>query len=251
MFSEVQLTLNQVFGYLLTGMVILAALLVLFWALFWPTVPLRLPSNLPVLPVVGLLFLAYLVGHLGQAMGSILENFPKPKQIFEGRLPLCPQLSQLFRVAVVRHYGELAKSLTPRELYDLCDQALFNHGSQGEREILTYRESFYGGNSVALMLLALSLVLRLVRADTVIVLAYRRVELNEGELALAALLTGLGAWLAFRRYVRSCEYKFTSCFLRYLALLTDSEPEGGQISANSGCRNRIRPTKTPANQAEA
>lgn len=128
------------------------------------------------------------------------------------------ELSQLVRDAVAARFGERARSLTPKDLALLCDQALICVGAPGEREIFVYREGFYRGNCVALALLGLTLVLRLVWTPAVIYLADARIEIHRGPLALAAVTAALGTWLSFRRYLRFSTQKNATCLARFLAL---------------------------------
>lgn len=230
-----QVLVYHLLGYLLPGIIILSAIILLFWTLLGPTLLLQLPGNMQVLPLIGLLLLAYPAGYLGQAMGSFLEKLPKPKQVFQGSLPLCPELYPLFRHAVARRFGESTKFLTPKELYDLCDQALISHGIERGREISICRESFYRSNAVAFFLLTLSLTVRLMGADVFLTFANMKMEIDKGGLALAAVITALGTWAAYRRYVLFCRYRLSSCFLRYLAVVTEAPGHSEGNSAALGC----------------
>ncbi len=234
MLKEMQALVYHLLGYLLPGMIILSAMILLFWTLFWPTLPLQLPGNMQVLPLIALLLLAYPAGYLGQAMSSFLEKFPKPKQVFQGSLPLYPELYPLFRRAVARRFGESTKLLTPKELYELCNQVLIIHGTERGREIYIWRESFYRSNAVAFFLLTLSLTIRLMGADVFLIFANMKMEIGKGGLALAALITALGTWAAYRRYVTFCRYRLSSCFLRYLAVVTEAPGNSEGNSASLG-----------------
>jgi hypothetical protein len=88
LFKELQVTLYDIFGYLLPGAIILIALVLLFWSLFWPSVPLALWGDLPALATIGLVFFAYLAGHLGQGIGNLMEKLPNVKRIREIDLSL-------------------------------------------------------------------------------------------------------------------------------------------------------------------
>lgn len=228
MFKELEITLYDIFGYLLPGSIILIAVVVLFWSLFWPSAPLVLIANAPTLAVTGLVFSAYLAGHLGQGIANFLEKLPNVKRKLENELPLSAELSQLVRDAVAARFGEHAKSLKPKELALLCDQALICACSPGEREIFVYREGFYRGNCVALAILGLTLLLRLARSPTVICLADARIQIYRSELALAALVAAFSTWLSFRRYLRFATHKNATCLTRFLALTKEPSKEKEQ-----------------------
>lgn len=231
MFKELQITLYDIFGYLLPGSIILIAVVVLFWSLFWPSAPLALSADVPTLAAVGLVFSAYLAGHLGQGIGNFMEKLPNVKRNLETNLPLSTELSGLVRDAVAVRFGEHARSLNPNDLALLCDQAMIYVGSPGDREIFVYREGFYRGNCVALALLGLTLVLRLVCSPAVIYLADARVEIHRNQLALAAVIAAFGTWLSFRRYLRFSAHKNATCLARFLALATERPKEKEKNSA--------------------
>jgi hypothetical protein len=75
-FKELQITLYDVFGYLLPGAIILVAILFLFWAVFWPTAPLRVYTKPPLTLTIFAIFLAYLAGHLAW----IIHDFASEKR---------------------------------------------------------------------------------------------------------------------------------------------------------------------------
>ena len=225
MFKELQITLYDIFGYLLPGSIILIAVVILFWSLFWPSAPLALIADVPTLAITGLVFSAYLAGHLGQGIGNFIEKLPSVKRKIETDLPLSAELSQLLRDAVAARFGERARSLNPKDLALLCDQALICAGSPGEREIFVYREGFYRGNCVALALLGLTLMLRLVCSPAVIYVADARIEIHRSQLALAAVIAAFGTWLSFLRYLRFGRHKNAACLARFLALATTPSKE--------------------------
>jgi hypothetical protein len=220
MFKDLQITLYDFFGYLLPGVVVFSALLLLFWSIFWPAVPLGFQTTLPALTITALTLFAYLLGHLGQAVSNFIEKLPGAKRSLEDTLPVSPELGELVRDAVATRFGSKARALAPKELYALCDQALIHAQSLGEREIFIYREGFYRGNCFAFALLALTLVLRMICVPAVVTIAQARIEIYRGELGLTAALAAFGSWMFFRRYLRFGNHKTSSCFMRFLALMT-------------------------------
>jgi hypothetical protein len=217
-FKDLQISLYDIFGYLLPGAVILLAAILLFWTLFWPNASLTFPSALPFLASTFLLFAAYLAGHLGQALGNLLEKLSKARVRLDNELPVSLELGKMVLQAAADRFGEHAKTFGVSELFHLCDQTLVHNCSPGEREIFTYREGFYRGNSVALTFVSLALVARLVSVPAIVVIAGKSHDLYRGPLALAAVLTGVGAWLCYSRFLRFAKHRYRSCFLRFLAL---------------------------------
>jgi hypothetical protein len=45
MFNELKIALYDIFGYLVPGSIILIAVVVLFWSLFWPSAPASFPHR--------------------------------------------------------------------------------------------------------------------------------------------------------------------------------------------------------------
>ncbi len=222
MFKELQITLYDIFGYLLPGSIILMAFALLFWSLFWPSAPLALTANVPTWVAIGLVFSAYLAGHLGQGIGNFLEKLPNVKRRLENNIPLPTELGGLVRDAVAVRFGEQTRSLNTKDLALLCDQALVYAGSPGDREVFVYREGFYRGNCVALAFLGLTLLLRMVCSPAVIMLGNARVEIYRGQLIAAVVIAGFGSWLSFIRYLRFGAHKNSTCLTRFLALSTES-----------------------------
>src|SRR5207253_10494786 len=89
MFSNFAFTLYEVFGYLLPGMVVGLAFVVLFWVAFASTVPLGLATYHPSLAMwTALASGCYLLGHAVQAVGNIfLKGAEEVALIVDGTAP--------------------------------------------------------------------------------------------------------------------------------------------------------------------
>lgn len=222
MFKDLQLTLYDIFGYFFPGLIVLFALTILFWALFWPTSAYVVYTDFSAPIIAILVLIAYLAGHLAQACGNFLEKLPRARDVLEKKLLIDDQLGPALNKALGQRFGHGAEKLTPRETYRLCDQALVHHGSFGEREIFVYREGFYRGVCIALAVLTFGLLVRLVRLPARLWILDAPTDIPFGALVLVILLAALGAWLCFRRYLRFAEYRIRTCLLRFLALSTAS-----------------------------
>ena len=217
MFKDIQVTLYDFFGYLLPGALILCSIVILFWAVFWPSFPLSIPAKLPPLEVGVLLFVAYLAGHLGQGLANLMDKLFKTRVKFEKEIPLSAELSETVKSAIGSRFGENIKSLSSQELFRLCDQTLLHCDSLGEREIFTYREGFYRGNWIALAALTFSVIVRLIHTPIHVDIFGTAAELWRPHLLTFAMLTGLGSYLAFCRYLRFAAHGYRTCFLRFLS----------------------------------
>src|SRR5712671_3933333 len=106
MIKDLQITLYDIFGFLLPGSVTAAALLITFWAIFWPLAALTIPANVPVFPTTLLLLGAYLSGHLVQAMSNVVENLSKQGKHSEISMPLSTVLEKMLRESVAKQFGQ-------------------------------------------------------------------------------------------------------------------------------------------------
>jgi hypothetical protein len=233
MFKQIEITLYDFFGYLLPGAIILGAILILFWSLFWPSMPLTVHMALSTSATVSLLFAFYLLGHLGQAIGNLIERLRPVKVLRERNLRLSPEVRRVLLEAVSARFGLEAESFSSDDLFSLCDQTLVHHCSLGERDIFVYREGFYRGVCVALCLLCVTTILRLIRTPVLVVFGPATLEVHRSELALCAFLMAVGTWLAFERYLRFGRHKCQSCFLRFLALVAQARRDNEQARTNS------------------
>jgi len=224
MFKDIQVTLYDIFGYLLPGVVVFAALIILMWSIFWPSDTLVIQSTLPTVELVGLLLATYIAGHLVQGLANVLESIVR-RWNFLNEMPLSAELTKLVRGAAASHFGKEVESLSSRELFGLCDQTLLHHGSPGEREIFVYREGFYRGIFVALCLLTLALFARMVSRPILICAFGIDTELWRRHVAFGAFLAAVGAIFAFRRYIRFAEHCRRAGFLRFLALAQEGYPK--------------------------
>lgn len=78
MFAGLRVTLYEVFGYLLPGAVSLCGLGIVAWSCFWPAATLAPPNaSAPFWVTIGLI--AYLLGHLTQALGNLVSCGWKPE----------------------------------------------------------------------------------------------------------------------------------------------------------------------------
>jgi hypothetical protein len=217
MFKDIQVTLYDIFGYLLPGSVAVAALAVLSWSIFWPSHPLVLTSTIPKVALVCLLFTMYLTGHLVQGLGNLVDSLARRWKLLD-EMPISSKLADVVRSSTVSRFGSEVESMKAGELFGLCDQTLLCHGSLGDREIFMYREGFYRGNFVALTLLSIAFLFRMASRPIFVSVFGVNAELWRRHVLFAALLSGLGAVLAFRRYIRFAEHSRRACFMRFVAL---------------------------------
>lgn len=218
MFRNLQLSLYDFFGYLLPGAILSLSTWVAFGTLFWPQEPILVWAPLSTQGAVVMVLIAYLVGHLGQGIGNLLQKLPLIDPASASAL--APTLEGSVRRAASSRFGIAAGDLTVSQLLELCGEALLHSESPGEQEIFTYREGFYRGIFVSLISLALALIVRLVRGPAAVLAAGTAFEVARGPLSVGVVLSLVGAWLALERYKRFAGYRMRRSLLRFLALET-------------------------------
>jgi hypothetical protein len=216
--TDVKVTLYDIFGYLLPGLVALGALGTLAWSLFWP----RHPLHAFVKGGAGwfaLIVTGYVIGHLVQAVANWLAEElagPDPESERRPEKRAFSKLPQGLRDKI--EAGTKVKK-NARLNYRICDTVLGQSSVTGDREMYQYREGFYRGLVVALPLAFAAMLVRLGRDGAAVKSGQTVHTLSSGVLGALAITLGVAALLAWGRYRRFQEYKINNAFLGYLALI--------------------------------
>lgn len=152
MIKDIQLTLYEIIGYLIPGLVNLTGLALFFWGLFLPTTTVTVDLHTGEL-WIAFLVTAYIAGHMAQALGNLSEKWLKPIEL----IVMENATKDRFPQSIIEACKKKAKELTgadisdvpARWLYRVCDDAVVRSGRIGEREIFVYREGFYRGMCVS------------------------------------------------------------------------------------------------------
>ncbi len=236
MFSNLQATLYDFFGYLLPGAVFLVGLAILFWAIYIPQTPLTVVELSFQMQVV-FLVLIYILGHLIQALGNLLVRLlPSPEDIVLSERQLGGFPCTLVRSAKEKTSEMLGvdlKDISSEWLVRICDEVLLQQGVCTDREIYQYREGFYRGLTVSFFILTLSLTVRAVIPGT----SVRFTDTVQGLSVLIVLffiaLSLVGAWFTFLRYQRFGRYRVTQAVLGFLVLQSPKKIETGKEKAKN------------------
>jgi hypothetical protein len=233
--KDLQVTLYDVFGYLLPGIVFVAALATLFWAIFFPQAV--LPVDLPTAEVwIAFLVASYVAGHMAQALGNLIVWFrPSTEDLILGttsksRLP--EPLVTACRTKAKETFGVDVSNVSANWLYRFCDDAVIRSGKTGERDVYIHREGFYRGIFVGLVtfsLATLALFLRLWIGNNHLKISTW--EIGPGQLLFFLLLWIGWSWLAYRRHRRFGEYRVTHAMLGFLTVKEDKKPDAKKESA--------------------
>jgi hypothetical protein len=253
MLREVKFTLYEVLGYLLPGAVLLAALVLLTGAIYFPDEPLSWSAS-GAATWVGVLTLAYLAGHLAQGLSNgflrLLEWpwnrlrswageqswlgrqrwFSSNEQVYlaegsSGRLPA--QFLSAARTKAAKLSGVEEQALTEEWLFRICDEALVQRGNLGDREVFVYREGFYRGLCFALVGFAAGLLARMVSGGTAIATASGVWKLGSDVLAFWLVFCLVFVYCSYQGFRHFGRYRISHVILAVLVMPEDKKLQSG------------------------
>jgi hypothetical protein len=195
-----QLTLYDLFAYLLPGLPALAGAVILGWTLGAPQTVLAIQSPSGYI-VVTALVLAYLLGHCMQGFADFLGRFGRPQMREKMLKDLESDVRKEQRLRDDEKLGAadlhmLARDLVFKEL---------NYSPPALRDIFEYRVGYYRGMTLALSLIVISLFCRILRGTTStakIKLDDRLILVSDWLLTVGALLLLVVALAHYFRYRR-------------------------------------------------
>ncbi len=201
--KDIKLTLYDIFGYLVPGIVFLLGLIILYWTAFLNDSRLTFPS-LSSSRWLGLAVTAYLLGHMAQAIAILLPSiFPEGISLVSARGD-----DKGFRELLAAARRKLAKKLEeqPNRLSDsavisISTRAVKLSGGAAVDEIYEHRAGFYRGLAVSSSLVAVALVMGAVR-NTGIEIPAPHLMGTGGLLGTAGCFAGFGvlSGLRYRRF---------------------------------------------------
>jgi hypothetical protein len=228
--KDLQITLYEIFGYLLPGMVMFSSLLLLFWAIFFPTPSIGFDLKTTEVWLAFLVF-SYVAGHMGQAVGNLIQKriSSAEKLVLGQNGELSPAVLKAFKEKAAKAYEVDVGALDEYWLFRLCDDAVLRSGKLGEREIFQYREGFYRGTAVgfaSLTVACLAFVVRLWFVDGhSLKITGSDWSLTPWQFLFVALVAGAFSILAFLRYRRFGAYRVTHAMLGFLTVKDEKKPE--------------------------
>jgi tetrahydromethanopterin S-methyltransferase subunit B len=229
--ADIKVTLYDIFGYLLPGLVVLTGAAVFFWAVFVPDIPIHSPT-LSGPEWFAVLIAAYILGHLAQALANdigfvlvrVVGSFKSPEMREFAALAETHQAK--LRKATHIHWDETVKEKDKdkelgREaglLYDACDASVAQYGSTANREIYIYREGFYRGLVVGFSIGLIGLLVRLLVGGAQVQNGDDIDPIPSSTLWFLVCFVAVGIVLTYIRYRRFREFRIKNAFLSYLVL---------------------------------
>lgn len=211
--KELNLTLYEIFGYLLPGGIASLAVGMVFYLTTMSDAMIYIPEMSKTLAVI-LIAIAYFSGHVVQAIGNIIF-----KKIHYSAHALPPSLIENTKSTLAQLHGIDTSNMDPHLLYSLCDAFLVQNGNVGDRDIFQYREGFYRGVSVSCIFLFVASILMLwhgifrVRWFT-----YCDLTITPWMFLFFSIVSIMGAVLFYWRYKRFANYKIVQVVTGVLAV---------------------------------
>jgi len=219
--KDLQVTLYDIFGYLLPGFVFLAGIAILIGAIFMPSSPISLSTTAIdnwIVIVIG----AYIAGHMVQAIANIItKKLPSAESLIleKGHPESFPgDVIDLVESEVRSTLGIKSKTMKPGFIYQVCDEAVLQFGVTSDRDIYIYREGFYRGLTVSFMVLVLGLTVRVLIPGASLNVSEKVQPLSTLLLLFFDALSLLAAWLSFNRYKRFGGYRVRGALIGFLLL---------------------------------
>jgi hypothetical protein len=236
--KQIELTLYEIFGYLIPGAVFTGGMGLLFWALFFPQSSVEFDLKSPEV-WISLLVVAYLAGHVVQALGNqLLRLFTPTEKLIAAKGSSFPaNLMDQCRLKIQEWTKADATEFPGQWVYKVCDEAVVRSGRLGDRDLFIYREGFYRGTSMGMLWLCVGMVAMVIRlwcfsADGVVKIG--SMEFTPSRLVFLAVVEAGAARLLWLRYWRFAEYRVTQALISSLLLGIKAEKEksDGQESAS-------------------
>lgn len=229
--KTIEITLYDIFGYLIPGCVAMVAIYLIAWRIVllpahqdWNSV-----STLGWIVVAGV---AYVIGHFLQALSNVLYHFglKNPEQrILANEFVVPSNVLTIAHKAAQRVIG-LSENDTVdmKTLYVIMDHYIQQHGKTESRDIYIYREGFYRGLSVGLFLLTIASLVHMTGGQTAVAAFGGTFTLTKSCMGFVAILSFIMALLGLARYWRFTIYRVKNCLFSFLAICKTSGEGGSQ-----------------------
>ena len=219
MLKDIQVTLYDIFGYLFPGFLFLAAMAILFWVIFMPSVPVSFPAYTLenwVVITIG----AYIAGHMLQAIANLITPYlPSAEKLTlskPGGFPAAVIESAKIKANSI--LGVRLKEMDNHLLFEVCDETVLQFGATGDRDIYIYREGFYRGLSVSCLILFLCLMIRTLISGASFNILGTIQPVSVSMWLFFDALSLITAWLSYNRYIRFGGYKVRQAIVGFLVL---------------------------------
>jgi hypothetical protein len=222
--EKLSFTLYEIFGYLLPGGVVFLSMVVIYWAVFVPAVPLGIATfQVGVVTWGALVVTTYILGHATQGVANRCFRGVEKSVLASQPLWMRDRASQVA--------SEILKvstnQLEPRWIVVALDEYTVQAGKVGDREVFVYREGFYRATTLSLFFLSGAIVVRMFVPGASIMFTKGLFLISRPELVTTAAVVGVTGYLFFGRYRRFAEQRVVRAIVAALILqsTTTTEPK--------------------------
>lgn len=215
-----QFTLYEIFGYCIPGIAAFVGLYLVFWRVF--LAPHQDWRGLSTGGWWALLVIAYILGHFVQSLANTKFDESKRKEkvrLFAGFSVAVR--SQMKHVAGAAAGKDSGTDLDAETVFEVAKSRLLQHGKAETREIYIYREGFYRGMALALLVLAVGFLVRFVPDGAKFHAAGVGINASGPVFFANAIVAVLMSHFFYERYKRFLGYRIK--FI-YYSLLTVEHP---------------------------
>jgi hypothetical protein len=224
----VQFTLYEIFGYVFPGATAMAGVFLIYWALL-------LPDNqdwndLSKGGWIAIFMVAYIFGHFVQAITNLplKKKDYQPEHCFFTQDPTIPSaiksvLNERAREAAGLGQGE---QLTAKIIYDIADHTVLQYGKTDTRDTYIYREGFYRGMTMGLLLFAIGCFVHMIDSASSIRVFGVIIDITRWQLFLNGSIAVVMMFLSFGRYKRFANYRVKYALYSFLITSSYKKKEG-------------------------
>ena len=257
MLGDLRASVYDLFGYFVPGSLGLVGVILVFWSTCHRTDAGDLSQASSAVVLTGFIVVAYVLGHLLQAVGNLLGYFNRvsektllgeaaqaePAAERTARLtwgkslslwlttpgpppdgPLSAALLGTVNGELKKHFRQRTPHLSVREKYGFIDEARSWAPREGEREVYIYREGFNRGMAVASALLGCAFLIRGATApESCFLLDFNEQCFGRVETAVVGVLFLLCVPTFRRRMERFARYRVERAIMLWLGTIVNAK----------------------------
>lgn len=218
--KDIQVSLYEFFGYVAPGVLSFTGLYLMAWGIV--LAPEQNWTPLTSGGWIALLVLSYLLGHGVQAIANVAVHrmpFLAEAALLVQIESTRPQLMDTARSKACTILGSSAgTSLDVALVHEVADHFLQQKGKTESRDIYIYREGFYRGIAMALVILAGGAIVRTFNSPGLVSLFGVTIPLERPSLFAIAVLALIMAALSVMRFQRFATYRIKNSLYAFIIL---------------------------------
>jgi hypothetical protein len=228
MFANLAFTIYDFLGYLVPGLGALIGVVVFDNALLHPKMQLTIRwANSDIAILVLSLFCAYLLGHACQSLANLFWRNIESNILDSDKGSAPAALRCRAKEIAVEISGD--RSLSASWIFRILEEYVMQRCKPGLGEILVYREGFYRGTAVSLVILLVGFLARAVLSPGEIVVGTMAIDMERANSVLVCVLAIVGFFLFVRRYKRFAEYRVMRVVLAAVSFQDISGPSANAL----------------------